>query len=129
MRAYPTIVLAIISMALPARADIKSYCELIATDFATANTSDVDQWQLKFHNTFDDCMLQYNGSSVAAPEKKPVTAVKPLKSVAKKPAPTKLAQGSAEWNAYCAAKYTSFNKATGTYMSKTGVVRKCVVSP
>lgn len=40
----------------------------------------------------------------------------------------KLLAGSDDWNAYCANKYTSFNAKTGTYMSKTGVARKCVVS-
>jgi hypothetical protein len=34
--------------------------------------------------------------------------------------------GSPEWNTYCAKKYTSFNSATGTYKSLTGVERKCL---
>jgi BA14K-like protein len=45
-------------------------------------------------------------------------------------APKKVAMvaGSDDWNIYCANKYTSFNPKTGTYMSKTGVERRCVVS-
>ena len=34
--------------------------------------------------------------------------------------------GSAEWNAYCAKKYSSFDAKTGTYQSLTGVQRKCL---
>lgn len=35
-------------------------------------------------------------------------------------------KGSPEWNAYCAKKYTSFDPATGSYKSLTGVARKCL---
>ena len=50
-----------------------------------------------------------------------------------KPAPTKTAiqkklqPGSEAWNNYCTTKYASYNVKTGTYTSKTGVARKCVV--
>jgi BA14K-like protein len=40
---------------------------------------------------------------------------------------TKLQPGSEAWNNYCINKYASFNAKTGTYTSKTGVARKCVV--
>lgn len=40
---------------------------------------------------------------------------------------TKLEPGSDAWNNYCANKYASFDAKTGTYTSKTGVTRKCVV--
>jgi hypothetical protein len=36
--------------------------------------------------------------------------------------------GSAEWIDYCSRKYTSFDKIKGTYTSKTGVERKCLVN-
>lgn len=39
-----------------------------------------------------------------------------------------LTVGSAEWKAYCAAKYTSFNPARGTYTSMTGKERPCLVT-
>lgn len=35
-------------------------------------------------------------------------------------------KGSAEWNAACAAKYKSFDAATGMYKSYTGKQRPCV---
>jgi hypothetical protein len=43
-------------------------------------------------------------------------------------AKTKPAPGSAEWLDYCARKYTSFNREKGTYLSKTGVERKCLIT-
>lgn len=36
------------------------------------------------------------------------------------------AQGSPEWNAACAAKYKSFDAATGMYKSFSGQMRPCV---
>jgi hypothetical protein len=35
-------------------------------------------------------------------------------------------KGSAEWNAACAAKYKSFDAATGMYKSYTGKQRPCI---
>jgi hypothetical protein len=40
----------------------------------------------------------------------------------------KLTPGSPEWQDYCERKYTSFNREKGTYLSKTGVERKCLVT-
>ncbi len=127
MRGSTLFILAPLISATPALADIKSYCETSASDFASAQTSDVDQWQLKYHGALDDCIAQYT----AAPEPAPVQArKKPAVVVAVKPmAAPKLVKGSAAWNSYCAAKYTSFEKAKGTYLSLKGVVRKCVVTP
>ena len=65
----------------------------------------------------------------AIPAAKPVAkAVAPAVVV---PGKTKVASGvpevgSAEWNAYCAKKYSSFDAKTGTYQSRTGVQRKCL---
>ena len=42
------------------------------------------------------------------------------------PASAKPEKGSAEWNAHCAAKYKSFDAATGMYKSYTGKTRPCV---
>jgi hypothetical protein len=127
MRGSTPFVIALLVWSTPALADVKSYCETSASDFASAQTSDVDQWQLKFHSALDDCIAQYTAAPKPAPaqeRKKPtvVVAVKPM-------AAPKLVKGSAAWNSYCAAKYTSFDKAKGTYLSLTGVVRKCVVTP
>jgi BA14K-like protein len=35
-------------------------------------------------------------------------------------------KGSAEWNAHCAAKYRSFDAATGMYKSYSGKIKPCV---
>lgn len=42
-----------------------------------------------------------------------------------KPSGKDLVPGSDEWNNYCAAKYSSFNKLNGTYMSNSGKIRRC----
>jgi hypothetical protein len=108
MRVHPVIAFALLISASPARADVKSYCELSASDFASAQTSDVDQWQRKFHSALDDCMAQYTASpepSLARKKPAVVVAIKPM-------AAPKLVKGSAAWNSYCAAKYTSFKKST-----------------
>ena len=51
----------------------------------------------------------------AVPELQPKSNAKPL-------------QGSPEWAAYCKKKYVSFNEAKGSYLSKTGIERKCLVT-
>jgi hypothetical protein len=40
----------------------------------------------------------------------------------------KLTEGSLAWLDYCDRKYASFNRATGTYTSHSGVERKCLVT-
>lgn len=64
----------------------------------------------------------------AAPEK-PASKPKARKAAAKKPntrvAARNLVPGSDAWNAYCAAKYSSFNKLSGTYLSNSGKIRRC----
>jgi BA14K-like protein len=129
--------------ATPAFADKSAYCAAYAQDFADARaTSDRVLWQHKYDIALQAC----NGSSkpqnkpmvarIPNTAKKVVTSDQPVapKKVNAEPAPasSKLVQlkpGSADWNTYCTNKYTSFNAKTGTYMSKTGVERKCVVSP
>jgi hypothetical protein len=49
-------------------------------------------------------------------------------TVAVPTAKAKLAPGSSAWLDYCERKYTSFNRDKGTYRSKTGVERKCLVT-
>lgn len=65
----------------------------------------------------------------AAAAEKPAAKPKPRKVAAKKPstrvAARNLIPGSDAWNAYCAAKYSSFNKLSGTYLSNSGKIRRC----
>lgn len=66
--------------------------------------------------------------------KKPTTEVATVDGTTAEPtakadvAKPKPVPGSPEWQDYCARKYTSFDKAKGTYLSKTGVERKCLVT-
>jgi hypothetical protein len=68
---------------------------------------------------------------------------KPLKKLDTKPAekpeaaalaeappqpPAKLVLGTPAWKAYCKRKYVSFNPDKGTYTSKTGKERPCIVT-
>jgi hypothetical protein len=150
MRVYPLIALALIVSAPFALADSKSYCEIYAKDFASTKTSDVDQWQTMYHDSYKDCMDQYTASTseTAAPvpaqeapkpvTKKKVATIKAPEKVADKAAEpvaeksvkrVAMEEGTEEWNAYCANKYTSFNKETGTYKSFTGKERRCLVTP
>ena len=158
MRLYPVVALALFVSANQAMADSKSYCEIYAKDFASSQTSDVDQWQLTYRNTFADCMSQYSADTLAPvfkkkkiveteviPEETPAPApvkvkakqktktavvqVRPPKAVAQAEPIAKLEPGSDEWNAYCDKKYASFNSETGTYTSYTGKERRCVVAP
>lgn len=145
MRVYPIFALALIASASVAQADSKSYCEIYAKDFASAKTSDVDQWQLMYRNSFTDCMDQYSAPTTAVVkpklvekvQKKKVVAIKAPEEKAPDPAAEKpvakkvrvaLERGSDQWNAYCADKYVSFNKETGTYKSRTGKDKPCLVT-
>ena len=157
MRLYPIVALALFVSASQAMADSKSYCEIYAKDFASSQTSDVDEWQLTYRNSFVDCMSQYSSDSSepvfkkkvveteVAPEDAPAPApvkvkakaktktavvqVRPPKAVAQAEPIAKLEPGSDAWNDYCDKKYSSFNRETGTYTSFTGKERRCVVAP
>lgn len=62
-------------------------------------------------------------SPAAAPQAQPAAkAPQQAESGAGDSAP---AQGTPEWNAYCAGKYNSFDPATGTYTSYSGKTRPC----
>lgn len=120
------------------------YCSAYAHDFANGQTQDKALWQHKYEIAMTDCL----GDPPAAEQvniTQTTTAVKTQKVEQKiasvalkivkpaKPAPTntaiqkKLQPGSEAWNNYCTTKYASYNVKTGTYTSKTGVARKCVV--
>jgi hypothetical protein len=134
--------------AVPAHAAIEDYCEAYAIDFANLERKDRERWQTRHDNAKSDCLLRY---SAAAPEPAAKPAEKPKSKAAEKPVPKpvakpklpkpapvveekvaaaipKLKPGSPQWTAYCKKKYTSFNVAKGTYTSKTGIERKCLVT-
>jgi BA14K-like protein len=136
--------LAFLAGVTPAMADTQAYCELYAKDFADGRTSVVDKWQLAYRGAFDDCMLQYAATPDTAapvasqqpeadppPARKP--APKPVKVAERKPQSAspgraqskKPEPGTEAWNDYCDAKYSSFNRQSGTYMSRSGKIRRC----
>ena len=152
MRMFSGFALAMLAsgvFATHAAAGSQSYCEVFAKDFADGRTTDVDLWQKSYRNAFNDCMNQYTATAPVAVAKKPLqkdveaplnppevvaetpqrTLLKPLDPTAEKSkAAPALVPGSEAWNEYCAAKYVSFNPDTGTYNSRTGKERRCVVT-
>ena len=138
-----------------AHADQAGWCAAYARDFADSHATDKVLWQHKFDIAQKSCLdNEVAGAPVADVAKKPeapvttakkvepqpvkveaIPAANPVAKVAAPepavPAKTKTASGapevgSAEWNAYCAKKYSSFDAKTGTYQSLTGVKRKCL---
>ena len=124
--------LALCAFAGPAFADKAAYCQAYARDFSDQATTDKALWQHKFQIALDACLAQ-GKQAVKAPAPKKLVVSKPApqpeKAVVAKPASTVLVAGTPEWNSYCAQKYTSFIPKTGMYLSKTGVARKCLVTP
>lgn len=122
---------AIAGPALAAKAD---YCAAYARDFADARTKDKPLWQHKYDIALAACMVEPTKSVVAkpappkqfAPKIEPEPIIPPEPIMVEKPA--KLVAGSPEWNDYCIKKYNSFNIKKGTYLSRTGVERKCLVN-
>ena len=126
--------LALSVFSAPAFADVKSYCEVFSQDFASAKTSDVDEWQSSFRNAFGDCMAQYATETKAPPPVKKSAqkaarkvVVVPATSYSTKKRTRILEPGSNAWTAACSAKYASFNSVTGNYKSRTGKERRCGV--
>ncbi len=139
-----------------AHADQAGWCAAYARDFADSRATDKVLWQHKYDIAQKSCLdnevaaapatdvaKKVETPPVAAakkvePEPVKVAAIPAANPVAKAAAPepaipakTKLASGapetgSAEWNAYCAKKYSSFDAKTGMYQSLTGVQRKCL---
>ena len=144
--------LAVVMAAGPAFADRPAYCAAYARDFANAATREKILWQHKYDISLQACLAQAKPKVVAVlmpsivnktpppvvaeavpPEPLPLPAanrkvklVATMKTVLA--APVKIVQGSDDWNAYCAQKYTSFDSKKGTYLSRTGVERKCLVT-
>ena len=123
--------------ATPALADKAAYCQAYARDFSDQTATDKAMWQHKFQIALDACLAGHKSQANSAPPKtvpvKKQVAVKPAppapEPVVAKPASESLVAGTPEWNDYCAKKYTSFNVKTGMYTSKTGVARKCLITP
>jgi hypothetical protein len=118
----------------PALADVKSYCEVFSQDFASAKTSDVDEWQASFRSALGDCMAQYAPATKAAPTPKKSAekvskkvVVVPATSTSRKKRIRILEPGSNAWVAACSAKYASFDSGTGNYKSRNGQLRRCSV--
>ena len=119
----------------PALADVKSYCEVFSQDFASAKTSNVDEWQASFRRALGDCMAQYAADAKTAPPPKKTAEKKVSKKVVVAPATSTskrkrtriLAPGSNAWVAACSAKYASFDSGTGNYKSMNGKLRRCNV--
>ena len=109
-----------------ALSDPKSYCELFGRDFADGKTTDVDLWQISYRNAFSSCMVQYQ-SPEPAPEKQSAKRVIKIADTVHQKRKPLLAPGSIAWNEYCASKYTSYNKVTGTYKSYSGKAKPCLV--
>jgi hypothetical protein len=62
-------------------------------------------------------------------DKVAATAVEPeVEPTAAAPKKPNIKVGTPEWYDYCDRKYSSFNRKTGKYLSKTGVERKCLVT-
>ena len=127
-------VLAVGVLSAPAFADVKSYCEVFSQDFASAKTSDVDEWQASFRSALGDCMAQYAADSKAVPAPKKTAekvskkvVVVPATSTSRKKRTRILEPGTTAWISACAAKYASFDSVTGNYKSRTGKQRRCSV--
>ena len=112
-----------------ALADAQTYCELFGRDYADSRTLDVDHWQISYRNAYSSCMTQYtpvaSDKSVEKIIKKAVTT--PTRETPRRKRIPLLAPGSVAWNEYCAAKYVSYNKVTGTYKSYSGKAKPCLV--
>jgi BA14K-like protein len=137
----------VFALALPTAADVADYCAAYARDHADQGAREKLIWQKRYDNALQTCGEQFSFQEPIAVIKKPKKQV--VKAVAEKPKPVlktkppseapapqpkkvasipKLKTGSPEWMKYCKTKYVSFNEAKGTYLSKTGIERKCLVT-
>jgi hypothetical protein len=115
------------ALSTPAFADAQSYCGLFGRDYADDRTLDVDQWQIKYRKAFESCMTQYM-SGDPAPKRESAEKIVRKADTPRRKRYMHLAPRSVAWNEYCAAKYASFNKATGKYKSYSGKAKPCLVS-
>jgi hypothetical protein len=135
MRIFCVVVsMAVLSgLSVPALADAQSYCGLYGRDYADGRTLEMDQWQISYRKAFNSCMTLYTPGPPDTPKSKSdEKAIKKVASTPTQETPRRkrtlhLAPRSVAWNEYCAAKYTSFNKATGKYKSYSGKAKPCFV--
>jgi hypothetical protein len=130
------------------------YCKAYAIDFADGTKRDTPFWDQRFADAEKACLLQYSYEggfskekfeqvAKAKPKPKPIVEVqaKAVEAAAAevdvaaavvnaKPARKKAKpeEGSVAWLDYCEKKYASFNRKKGTYISRSGVERKCLVT-
>jgi hypothetical protein len=77
------------------------------------------EWERVRDAALSDCLAQYDADEAPKPAKKKAA---PVRTAELKP-------GTAAWNAFCAAKYVSFDPKKGTYTGKSGKVRPCQATP
>ncbi len=139
-----TLIGATLIMTSQAQATVGDYCAAYARDFADQIKKQEPQWQHRYDNAEKSCMTRFTSEVQPTPKvKKPakpkqVSAPKPSAPVVTpepNPAPEQVARatakpkpGTPEWTDYCKKKYVSFNETKGTYLSKTGIERKCLVT-
>jgi hypothetical protein len=128
-------------------ADVPDYCAAYARDHADLGEREKAKWQKRYDNALNNCIVQFSNQDITpaakkppkpaikTPETKPLPVPKEKLKIPAKPARPKivpsvpiLKAGTPEWVEYCKNKYVSFNEATGNYLSKTGIERKCLVT-
>ena len=120
-------------LANQAFADPQAYCELLSRDYADGRTFDGDEWQSNYRKAFSSCITQYTAGAPDTPKIKSAekvtktAAATPTAETPRRKRTPLLAPGSVAWNEYCASKYASFDKATGTYKSYSGKAKPCLV--
>jgi hypothetical protein len=125
-----------------AQATVGDYCAAYARDFADQIKQQEPLWQHRYAIAEKSCLLRFTSEEPPIAKVKQKTKSKlvvkpkpPAPAVTPQPAPEQVAKatakpqpGSPEWTDYCKKKYVSFNEKKGTYLSKTGVERKCLVT-
>jgi hypothetical protein len=123
-----------------ARADVMTYCEAFAKSEADhylpgsaivgkVGPVNPEDWQKSHDNALADCLAQYGaGPARAAPLDSPKAPSQAVDLGAPPTGANPPAPGSEAWKAYCAAKYASFDPATGMYRSFSGAKRPCVAT-
>jgi BA14K-like protein len=126
-----------------AHADVKDYCAAYARDFADLVKKQDPDWQPRYDNSEASCLQRFSQDvtpelktrpkiKTAVSKKPPKVALAPVKETAPESqaikSPAGLTPGSPAWTAYCEKKYVSFDASKGTYLSKTGIERKCLVT-
>ena len=120
---------AMVCVVVSARADVKSYCVAYARNEANVRLTGSailgpsvkptpEEWAARNKLALAECLARYEPKLelLARQSTAPVVSTTAVKLVA----------GSEAWKDYCDKKYTSFNRATGMYTSKSGKQRPCV---